>query len=68
MSLSVDITSSTTIDCYFIVSINTDISEQIVLKILKWINLSTIHTCSDCLKEPKLASNTKPDTTACLGA
>ncbi|KAF3577176.1 hypothetical protein DY000_02032835 [Brassica cretica] len=42
--------------------------QRIVLKILKWINLSTIHTCLDCLKEPKLTSNTKPDTTACLGA
>ncbi|KAL0667739.1 hypothetical protein Bca4012_030443 [Brassica carinata] len=41
---------------------------QIVLKIIKWINLSTIHTCWDCLKEPKLTSNTKLDTTACLGA
>ncbi|KAF3516879.1 hypothetical protein DY000_02059863 [Brassica cretica] len=37
-------------------------------KMLKWINLSTIHTCLDCLKEPKLTSNTKPDITACLGA
>ncbi|KAF3501755.1 hypothetical protein F2Q69_00041292 [Brassica cretica] len=35
---------------------------------LKWINLSTIHTCLDCLKEPKLTSNTKPDIIACLGA
>ncbi|KAF3522299.1 hypothetical protein F2Q69_00048448 [Brassica cretica] len=35
---------------------------------LKWINLSTIHTCLDCLKEPKLTSNAKPDITACLGA
>ncbi|KAF3598624.1 hypothetical protein F2Q69_00033959 [Brassica cretica] len=40
----------------------------IVLKMLKWINLSTIHTCLDCLKEPKLTSNTKPDIIACLGA
>ncbi|KAF2580677.1 hypothetical protein F2Q68_00005208 [Brassica cretica] len=37
-------------------------------KMLKWINLSTIHTYLDCLKEPKLTSNTKPDITACLGA
>ncbi|KAF3507508.1 hypothetical protein F2Q69_00007152 [Brassica cretica] len=37
-------------------------------KMLKWINLSTIHTCLDCLKEPKLTSNTKPDIIACLGA
>ncbi|KAF3538575.1 hypothetical protein F2Q69_00021584 [Brassica cretica] len=37
-------------------------------KMLKWINLSTIHTCLDCLKEPKLTSNTKPNITACLGA
>ncbi|KAF3561604.1 hypothetical protein DY000_02017521 [Brassica cretica] len=37
-------------------------------KMLKWINLSTIHTCLDCLKEPKLTCNTKPDITACLGA
>ncbi|XP_048604496.1 ATP-dependent Clp protease adapter protein CLPS1, chloroplastic-like isoform X5 [Brassica napus] len=43
MSLSVDITSSTTIDCHFIVSI-------------------------DAEQEPKLTSNNKPDTTACLGA
>ncbi|KAF3509323.1 hypothetical protein F2Q69_00004526 [Brassica cretica] len=35
---------------------------------LKWINMSTIHTCLDCLKEPKLTSNTKPDIIACLGA
>ncbi|KAF2536493.1 hypothetical protein F2Q68_00021585 [Brassica cretica] len=35
---------------------------------LKWINLSTIHTCLDCLKEQKLTSNTKPDIIACLGA
>ncbi|KAF2586570.1 hypothetical protein F2Q70_00036788 [Brassica cretica] len=35
---------------------------------LKWINLSTIHTCLDCLKEPKLTSNIKPDIIACLGA
>ena len=34
---------------------------------LMWINLSTIYTCSDCLQEPKLTSNTKHDTTACLG-
>ncbi|KAF2544692.1 hypothetical protein F2Q70_00022586 [Brassica cretica] len=40
---------------------------EIVLKMLNWINLSTIHTCLACLKEPKLTSNTKPDTTACLG-
>ncbi|KAF2576614.1 hypothetical protein F2Q70_00004340 [Brassica cretica] len=38
-----------------------------ILKMLKWINLSTIHTCLDCLKEPKLTSNTKPDIIACLG-
>ncbi|KAG5397731.1 hypothetical protein IGI04_019545 [Brassica rapa subsp. trilocularis] len=37
------------------------------IKMLKWINMSTIHTCLDCLKEPKLTSNTKPDITACLG-
>ncbi|KAF2551779.1 hypothetical protein F2Q68_00035223 [Brassica cretica] len=37
-------------------------------KMLKWINLSTIHTCLDCLKEPNLTSNTKPDINACLGA
>ncbi|KAF3595480.1 hypothetical protein DY000_02022370 [Brassica cretica] len=37
-------------------------------KMLKWINSSTIHTCLDCLKEPKLTSNTKPDIIACLGA
>ncbi|KAF2604060.1 hypothetical protein F2Q70_00026089 [Brassica cretica] len=37
-------------------------------KMLKWINLSTIHTCLDCLKEPKLTSNIKPDIIACLGA
>ncbi|KAF3583424.1 hypothetical protein F2Q69_00030551 [Brassica cretica] len=37
-------------------------------KMLKWINLSTIHTCLDCLMEPKLTSNTKPDIIACLGA
>ncbi|KAF3531558.1 hypothetical protein DY000_02039759 [Brassica cretica] len=43
MSLSVDNTLSTTIDCHFIVSIDTE-------------------------QEPKLTSNTKPDTTACLGA
>ncbi|KAF3559570.1 hypothetical protein F2Q69_00012870 [Brassica cretica] len=42
--------------------------DEIVLKMLKWINLSTIHTCLDCLKEPKLTSNTKPDIIACLGA
>ncbi|CAN6870778.1 unnamed protein product [Brassica oleracea] len=34
---------------------------------LKWINLSTTHTCLDCLKEPKLTFNTKPDIIACLG-
>uniref|UniRef100_A0A0D3BVK4 Uncharacterized protein n=1 Tax=Brassica oleracea var. oleracea TaxID=109376 RepID=A0A0D3BVK4_BRAOL len=45
-----------------------DRASRIVLKILKWVNLTTIHTCGDCLKEPKLTSNTKPDTTACLGA
>ncbi|KAF3541171.1 hypothetical protein F2Q69_00022445 [Brassica cretica] len=39
-----------------------------ILKMLKWINRSTIHTCLDCLKEPKLTSNTKPDIIACLGA
>ncbi|KAG5375881.1 hypothetical protein IGI04_040477, partial [Brassica rapa subsp. trilocularis] len=39
ISISIDNTSSTTIDCHFIVSIDT---EQIVLKIQKWINLSTI--------------------------
>ncbi|KAF3523996.1 hypothetical protein F2Q69_00050340 [Brassica cretica] len=37
-------------------------------KMLKWINMSTIHTCIDCLKELKLTSNTKPDIIACLGA
>ncbi|KAF3544371.1 hypothetical protein DY000_02005449 [Brassica cretica] len=42
--------------------------DSIVLKMLKWINMSTIHTCLDCLKEPKLTSNTKPDIIACLGA
>ncbi|KAF3553083.1 hypothetical protein F2Q69_00013748 [Brassica cretica] len=42
--------------------------DRLVLKMLKWINLSTIHTCLDCLKEPKLTSNTKPDIIACLGA
>ncbi|KAF2583950.1 hypothetical protein F2Q70_00035682 [Brassica cretica] len=41
---------------------------QIVLKMLKWINMSTIHICLDRLKEPKLTSNTKPDIIACLGA
>ncbi|KAF2607279.1 hypothetical protein F2Q68_00043847 [Brassica cretica] len=41
---------------------------KIALKMLKWINLSTIHTCLDCLKEPKLTSNTKPDIIPCLGA
>ncbi|KAF3534101.1 hypothetical protein DY000_02041649 [Brassica cretica] len=41
---------------------------QIALKMLKWINLSTIHTCLDCLKEPRLTFNTKPDIIACLGA
>ncbi|KAF2541749.1 hypothetical protein F2Q68_00031774 [Brassica cretica] len=41
---------------------------QIALKMLKWINMSTIHTCLDCLKEPKLTFNTKPDIIACLGA
>ncbi|KAF2589765.1 hypothetical protein F2Q70_00038561 [Brassica cretica] len=49
-------------------SMITSTGDSIVLKILKWINLSTIHTCSDFLKEPKLTSNTKPDATACLGA
>ncbi|KAG5384412.1 hypothetical protein IGI04_035882 [Brassica rapa subsp. trilocularis] len=39
-----------------------------ITKMLKWINLSTIHACLDCLKEPKLTSNTKPYTNACLGA
>ncbi|KAF3567524.1 hypothetical protein DY000_02013533 [Brassica cretica] len=34
---------------------------------LKWINMTTIHTCLDCLNEPKLTSNTKPDIIACLG-
>ncbi|KAG5388536.1 hypothetical protein IGI04_030077 [Brassica rapa subsp. trilocularis] len=37
-------------------------------KMLKWINMSTIHTYLDWLKKPKLISNTKPDTNACLGA
>ncbi|WZZ63480.1 hypothetical protein YC2023_074850 [Brassica napus] len=43
MSLSVDNTSSTTIHCHFIVSIDTE-------------------------QESELTSNTKPDTTASLGA
>ncbi|KAF3531188.1 hypothetical protein DY000_02040265 [Brassica cretica] len=36
------ITSTTSMDCHFIVSIDIDISEQITLKIPKWINLSTM--------------------------
>ncbi|KAF3587646.1 hypothetical protein F2Q69_00028908 [Brassica cretica] len=64
---SIDLQSYTTIDAYRCTSIDSH-SGQIVLKMLKWINLSTIHTCLDCLKEPKLTSNTKPDIIACLGA
>ncbi|KAG5385066.1 hypothetical protein IGI04_036536, partial [Brassica rapa subsp. trilocularis] len=49
MSLSIDSTSSTSIDCLFIVSIDIDV-EQIVLKILKWINLSTMFTLAEIRK------------------
>ncbi|KAF2538701.1 hypothetical protein F2Q68_00022123 [Brassica cretica] len=66
-STSIDLQSHTTIDAYRCTSIDSH-SGQITLKMLKWINLSTIHTCLDCLKEPKLTSNTKPDIIACLGA
>ncbi|KAF3552920.1 hypothetical protein F2Q69_00013330 [Brassica cretica] len=72
MSTSIDIHSHTTIDVYLCISIDSHSVQiyrsQIVLKMLKWINLSTIHTCLDSLKEPNLTSNTKPDITACLGA
>ncbi|KAF3536557.1 hypothetical protein F2Q69_00022883 [Brassica cretica] len=67
-SASVDIRTSASVNFQYSESIDTKPSASIILKILKWINLSTIHTCRDCLKEPKLTSNTKPDTTACLGA
>ncbi|KAF2540865.1 hypothetical protein F2Q68_00032412 [Brassica cretica] len=66
-STSIDLQLHTTIDAYRCTSIDSH-SDQIVLKMLKWINLSTIHTCLDCLMEPKLTSNTKPDIIACLGA
>ncbi|KAG5414866.1 hypothetical protein IGI04_002433, partial [Brassica rapa subsp. trilocularis] len=45
-SISIDSTSSTSIDCLFIVSIDTDV-KHIVLKILKWINLSTMFTLAE---------------------
>ncbi|KAF3590792.1 hypothetical protein DY000_02024594 [Brassica cretica] len=32
------------------------------------VDQPAIHTCLDCLKEPKLTSNTKPDIITCLGA
>ncbi|KAF2558904.1 hypothetical protein F2Q68_00015203 [Brassica cretica] len=58
MSLSFDSTSTTTIDCHFFVSIDTDISEQGVL----YRNTTVYHvmltsTPAESVEKPKLTSN-----------